>query len=145
MSKFDFLDDVLYHAKNAADAASKKTGDVMESGKLRYHIKQTNWELDKAYAKLGAIVYEAKKSEEDFEDVIALATTEIDDLSDRLEILENRLCEFKRVVKCQNCGKENERGAVFCNRCGSTFTINAETVPPEENLEDEDEDDVSEE
>lgn len=128
MSKKDFLDDMLYKAKNVADVASKKTGDAWEAGKLRYLIKQTDFDMEKAYSKLGAIYYESRKSDEDFSDAVGMAVEEIDILAERLEELNEKLRTYKKVLKCKNCGKENEQGSVFCNRCGSTFPVGERTL-----------------
>lgn len=122
MSKFDeMLEEFLFKARNVADVAGKKTSEVVESGKLRYQAKQLEWDIEKTYAKLGAIVYESKRSTENFEEIISLAVSEIDALKERLEDLEGKLRTVKRVVKCESCGKENDLSARFCARCGSAL------------------------
>ncbi|MDL2247905.1 zinc ribbon domain-containing protein, partial [Bacteroides sp. OttesenSCG-928-J23] len=120
MSRFDeLLEDFMFRAKSVADVAGKKTGDVVELSKLKYQAKQTEWDIEKTYAKLGAIVYESKKSTENFEEIIALAVSEIDALNEKLEELEGKMRAVKKVVKCGSCGKENELSARYCTRCGS--------------------------
>ncbi|MDR2933421.1 MAG: hypothetical protein LBV27_09990 [Oscillospiraceae bacterium] len=96
MSKFDeILDDVIYKAKVAADVAGKKTNEVVEFGKLKYKAKQVSWDIEKAYAKLGALVYEARKSDESFDEIIMLAVEELDKLNERLDRLEDKLAYMK--------------------------------------------------
>lgn len=130
MSKFDeFVDEFVYMAKNAADVATKKTGEVVEIGKLRYQMKQIQWEIEKSYAKLGAVVYESKKNDEDFSEMIGLAMSEIDDLLEKMDELGDKLRSFKRVVKCPSCARENENGAMFCSRCGEPLI---KEYPPSE-------------
>lgn len=120
MSRFDdFVDEFVFMAKNAADAASKKTGEVVEISKLRYQIRQTEWDIEKAYAKLGAIIYESKRSAEDFTDAILLATGEIDDLKLKRDQFEAKLRTYRKVQKCAKCEKENDMSASYCARCGS--------------------------
>jgi len=122
MNKFEELfDDILYKAKNVADAAGKKTGEVVGISKLKYQVKQTQWDIEKAYAKLGAFVYESKKSDEDFTDLIELAVNEIELLNSKLDDLEQEILACKRVVKCSGCGKENELTSSFCSRCGGSL------------------------
>lgn len=122
MSKFDeLLDDILYRAKNVADVAGKKTDEVINLSKLKYQVKQTQWDMEKAYAKLGAFVYESKKSDEDFTELISLAVSEIDLLCEKLDGLEQQILETKRVVKCSSCGKENELVNAYCSRCGTSL------------------------
>lgn len=127
MSKFDeIFDEFVYMAKNAADVATKKTGEVVEVSKLRYQIKQTQWEIEKTYAKLGAIVYESKKGTENFDEMIQLAVVEIDDLNQKLADLAQKVRAYKKIVECTSCSKENEMGALYCTRCGAPlFSENA--------------------
>ena len=132
MSVFEELfDDFMDKAKSVADTATRKTGDVVDMGKLRYEIKQTQWDIEKTYAKLGAIVYESKKSSENYDEVIDLAVSEIDSLCGKPQELEIRLRTYKKVVKCQNCGKENDQNFLFCSRCGSNLQTEEETKEPE--------------
>lgn len=120
MSMFDeFIDEFVFMAKNAADAASKKTGEVVETGKLKYQQKQSEWDLEKAYAKLGAIYYESKHSDEDLTDAILLATSEINELKAKIDRIEDSLRSYRKVKKCEKCGKDNDAGAQYCSRCGS--------------------------
>ena len=122
MSLFEELfEEFMDKAKIVADTATRKTGEVVDMGKLRYEIKQTQWDIEKTYAKLGAIVYESRKSSENFDEVIELAISEIDSLCSKLKELELRLRAHKKVVKCENCGKENARNFLFCSRCGSNL------------------------
>jgi rRNA maturation endonuclease Nob1 len=133
MSRFDeFVDEFVFMARNAADVASKKTGEVVETSKIRYQMKQVEWEIEKAYAKLGAIVYEAKKSADNFDEVIGLAVSEIDDLKARYEDLGEKMRNYKNMVKCPGCGKENDLNGAFCSRCGTPLATDA---PQEENTE----------
>ena len=123
MSRFDDLfDEIMWKARSAADVASQKTNEMVELSKLKYSIKQTQWDIEKAYSKLGAFVYESKKSNEDFSDLINLAVGEIDLLGEKLDELENQLLACKKVSKCSSCGKENAKEAAFCQRCGGIIT-----------------------
>ena len=130
MSVFEELfDDFMDKAKSVADSATRKTGEVVDMGKLRYEIKQTQWDIEKTYAKLGAIVYESKKSSESYDEVIELAVSEIDSLCGKLQELELRLRAFKKVTKCQHCGKENDQNFLFCSRCGSNLQAEEAAEP----------------
>ena len=132
MSKFEELfDEFKDKAKTVYGTASKMTSDAVDMGKVRYQIKQTQWEIEKTYAKIGAIVYEAKKGGEGMDDIIALAIAEVDAYNERLEELEKRLRSYKRVDKCPSCGKENDVDFSFCSRCG-TVLEREEAGPSEE-------------
>jgi len=132
MSRFDDLfDEIMWKARSAADAASQKTNEMVELSKLKYNIKQIQWDIEKAYSKLGAFVYEAKKrGDEDFADLINLAHGEIDLLGEKLEELEKQLLTCKKVSKCSTCNKENAKDAAFCQRCGAGIPEEKEETPP---------------
>lgn len=120
MGRFDeFLDEFLFMAKSAADAAGKKTGEVVEASKLKYQVKQTEWDLEKVYAKLGAIVYESKRSDEDFSESISLALGEIDELKLKLGNIEDTLKTYRKTKKCVKCDQDNDSDSAYCARCGS--------------------------
>ena len=57
-----FMDKVLDTARSAANAASEKAGEVYEIGKLKLQLSGLNSDLEKAYAQLGRLEYDAKKN-----------------------------------------------------------------------------------
>jgi uncharacterized protein with PIN domain len=134
----ELFEEIMSRAKTVADTAGKKTGEVVDMGKLRYQIKQTEWDIEKTYAKLGAIVYESRQSHENFDEVIDLAISEIDALNERQAELEERLRTYKKVSRCPGCGKENDLNSTYCSRCGTSIDVEvkepyvAEVIPEED-------------
>jgi len=120
MNKFE---DLFYEfkgkAKDMYGAASKATSEAVDYGKVRYAIKQTEWEIEKTYAKLGEVVYGTKKGATGLDEAVDLAVAEVDSLKEKLDELEARLRAYKKVEKCPACGKENETESCFCSRCGA--------------------------
>lgn len=134
MSRFDeFIDEFVFMAKSAADVASKKTGEVVEISKLKYQIKQAEWDLERAYAKLGAIAYESKRSNEDFNDAVVLATGEIDDLKLKIAGYEEALRAYRKVKKCSKCEYDNDVSAIYCVRCGLLLDNTETPADPDNN------------
>jgi uncharacterized membrane protein YukC len=86
---------VIGKAKVAADITAKKTSEVVEFGKLKYRAKTVAWDIEKAYAKLGALVYEARKSDDNFDDATLLVMEELDKLNAKLDDLESQLLNLK--------------------------------------------------
>ena len=125
--KFEELfEEIMTKAKTVANAAGKVTGEVVDIGKLRYQLKQTQWDMDKTCSKLGALVYESKKSNEDYSDIITLAISEIDALTEKLNDFEDRLRSYKKAKKCGGCGKSNDVNNTFCARCGEVLEVEDE-------------------
>lgn len=131
MARFDELfDEIVLRARSAADVAGKKTSEVVETGKLKYQVKQVSWDIEKAYAKLGAIVYEAKKSGENFDDLADMAMEEIGRLNRRYDELERRIMNVKNRCRQSTsvnipvedaspepCGEPVDEGCDCC--CGN--------------------------
>jgi len=113
-----FFDEFKDKAKTMYGVASKATSEAMEIGKLHYQIKQTRWDMEKTYARLGSYVYDARKGEQGLDDAINLAIAEVDALGEKLEELEQRLRARKKVGQCANCNKENDVDARYCCHCG---------------------------
>lgn len=126
MSRFD---DLLIKAKNVANAAGKKTGELVEVSKLKLEAVQINSDIQKAYERLGNVVYEQEKTGADNNDLIALCVSEIDGLLAELTDLNAKINEVKNTVKCMNCGAENPEGSLYCARCGSALNKPEYTSP----------------
>jgi len=95
MNKFeDLFYELKGKAKDMYGAASKATSEAVDYGKVRYNIKQTQWEIEKTYAKLGEVVYETKKGATGLDEAVDLAVAEVDSLQAKLEELEAKLREF---------------------------------------------------
>ena len=120
MSRFDeFVDEFVFMAKNAADVAGKKTGEVVEVARLKYQQKQAEWDLEKSYAKLGAIYHESQNSKEDFRDAIELAMNEITGLKENIKKIEESIRAYRKVQRCGKCAADNDVSALYCSGCGS--------------------------
>ena len=52
------LDDLLVNAKSAAANVGKKTGELVDSAKLRFVIAEIRSELSKKYEALGRYIYD---------------------------------------------------------------------------------------
>ena len=111
MSRFD---DLLPKAKTVANAAGKKTGELVEVSKLKLEAVQINSDIQKAYERLGSVVYEQEKTGADNNDLIALCVSEIDGLLVELSDLNAKINEAKNTVKCMSCGAENPEGSLYC-------------------------------
>ncbi len=126
MSRFD---DLLLKAKTVANAAGKKTGELVEVSKLKLEAVQINSDIQKAYERLGSVVYEQEKTGADNNDLIALCVSEIDGLLVELSDLNAKINEAKNTVKCMSCGAENPEGSLYCARCGSALNQVEYTSP----------------
>jgi len=114
MSRFeDALDEFIDKARQAADVAGKKTTEMVEYGKLKYKAKTVAWDIEKAYAKLGVLVYEARKSGDNYEDAVSLAVEEIDRLNAKLDDLEEQIADVRNSSVREARAKTKEEHTDF--------------------------------
>lgn len=109
---------ILGKVKNWANAAGKKTEEVVEASKLKLQIVSLNGDLSKAYEELGNMVYHAAKNNETVGEEMDAVMDKIDELHEKLAELESKVGEIKKVRTCGNCGADCPADAHFCSRCG---------------------------
>lgn len=113
------LDDLMEKARELADAAGKKTGELYELSKYKVECIRLSNELKKLYEKLGATVYKAVKTSDSDNSEIDAITAEIDDRRIRIAEIKDIMAELSDKQICKNCGAVNPKDAVFCLKCGA--------------------------
>lgn len=113
------FEDVVSRVKDVAETAGRKTGELVELGKIKLKIADLRREIASANEGLGRLVYDSRRSGEDVEDMIEACVSHIGELTAEMEELEEKIMESKNVVRCPACGSLNENTALFCNQCGA--------------------------
>lgn len=117
---------ILGKMKSWANAAGKKTEEVVESSKLKLQIVSLNGELSKAYEALGKMIFHAAKNNETVGEEMDEAMDKIDELLEKLAELEGKVGEIKKSRTCGNCGAVCAQDAQFCSRCGVILSVVSE-------------------
>ncbi len=119
MSNFDsFID----KAREVADVAVQKTGEIVEISKVRLQAIKINHNIQRAYERLGSIYYDSVKFGADSQELLDGCVREIDELLIELEKLNDMVPgENAAEIRCDKCGFENVPEAFFCARCGVPF------------------------
>ncbi len=112
------LESILNKAKDAAEAAGRKTGELVDVTKLKMEIARTERDLAATYEGLGRLAYDAKKGAEDQTELMDSCVAHIDELTAQLNAQREKLAEMKNAVRCAACGTLNDQDAVFCKACG---------------------------
>lgn len=115
----NMFDDFVIKAKDVADVATKKTGELYEISKYKYETIKINGDLKKLYERLGKSVYSMVKENYNNEDLVNSLTSEIDELLARLDVLKEKIAETKHVRVCKACGTNNPEDSIYCSKCGS--------------------------
>lgn len=113
------FDTALGKIKDFANAAGKKTEEVVEISKLKISKAQTNSDLQKAFERLGRVYYEMRTDEADYSDIVKVSIAEINELKAKLEDIDEKYAQVKQVIRCKKCGGFCARDSLYCARCGT--------------------------
>jgi len=108
----------LNMAKDAVQTAEKKTGEFIDTTKLKMEINRVERELAATFEGLGRLVFDAKKGSEDIDELMDTCVVHIDELNERLAKLQEKLAETKNAIRCPACGGLNDQDAAYCKSCG---------------------------
>ena len=112
------FESILNMAKDAVQTAEKKTGELIDTTKLKMEINRLERELAATFEGLGRLVYDAKKGAEDIDELMDTCVLHIDELNARLAKLQDKLAQSKNAIRCPACGGLNDQDAAFCKSCG---------------------------
>ena len=115
------LDDLLDKARQMADVAGRKTEEVVEASKNKMQAYKITTNIQRAYEKLGSIVYDSAKYGTDSAQLVESCIAEIDGLLAQLEEVNQKLDASRPGVSCSACGYTNAMGASYCSKCGASL------------------------
>jgi hypothetical protein len=118
------FDDVVVNAKTAAQAVSKKAGEVVELSKLRISLSGLRSDLNKQFLALGEAVYNNESEEE-----IAQIRSAIDETKLNIDEVEAILASVRNTVVCVNCGEKLQKNAQYCYICGTPVPTEKKVCP----------------
>lgn len=126
------FDDIILKARDLADAASKKTGELYEISKFKYECIRLNGEVKKLYEQLGSSVYYMIKEKYENNELVESLAEEIDERLARLKEINKIISEMKDVIECPICGSKNSVENIYCAKCGSKLKETYSAEQPEE-------------
>lgn len=113
------LDDVVINAKSAAEAVSKKAGQIVDASKLRINAAELSAEISKRFEALGQYVYESCRESLAADAEVVGKMAEIDELKAQHETVTKAISDKQNKVICPNCGKQSPNNVQFCSNCGT--------------------------
>ena len=126
------LDDLLDKARQMADVAGRKTEEVVEASKNKMQAYKITTNIQRAYEKLGSIVYDSAKYGTDSTQLVESCIAEIDEMLAQLEEVNRKLDASRPGVTCSACGYTNTMGSAYCNKCGASLSAAGQETPEEE-------------
>jgi chromosome segregation ATPase len=129
-----FLENLGKKVGEAAQAAAKKSSELVEVTKLNASIGSETDKIQKLYNQIGKLVYEKYAETGEADEIVAAACAEIAEHELNIKELRKKIAEVKGVKQCSGCGAEMERNQVFCSKCGARNELPApaavEEKPP---------------
>lgn len=120
MGKFDgILDDVVVNAKAAASVVSKRATYVYDSSKQKLAAAELRGEINKKLKELGALTYKSQTSDVDCTADIAKIVSQITELKENLDTINQNIVSAKNQKKCPQCEANLPKNSLFCNICGA--------------------------
>ena len=123
------IDELLNKAKAVANAAGKKTGEMVEVSKLKLQVVQLNSDVEKVFKRIGELTYSHFRNNTDTNREIEDAMAEIDKMYQEIESLNIKINSAQQMIKCANCGAANSVDAMFCSRCGKSLNEENKNEP----------------
>jgi len=114
------LDDLIVNTKSVAENIGKKTGEIIDSAKLRIQIADIKRDLSKAYEELGIVAFNLCN-------IGAVKDSNLDDHCLKVKELLSQLESAQSlkdgsnesVTVCPFCEEKFTTEVVYCSKCGS--------------------------
>lgn len=120
-----FLENLGKKVGEAAQAAAKKSGELVEVTKLNVNINTEEDKIQKLYSQIGKTVFEKYVATGEASDDIREACEAITVHEQNIKSLREKISEVKGTKSCIGCGAEMEKTQIFCSKCGAKNDVAA--------------------
>ncbi len=114
-----FFDNMGKKLGEAAQAAAKKSGELVEVTKLNVNIGSEEDKMQKLYTQIGKKVYEKYAATGTVDEDLVEDCEAIRIHDQNVKGLKEKILEVKSMKQCTGCGAELERNQIFCSKCGT--------------------------
>lgn len=118
----DFIKSFKQRFSTTANKAIKASNEMVEVSKVMISINSIKTDIDTAYRQIGEKVYQSYTSDEGISEDTVTICQRIDELKTKLDELNERRRELKKIKLCPNCGSENAAEHKFCKDCGAQIS-----------------------
>lgn len=124
----DFIKNITKKVTETAKVAAKKSGEMVELTKLKMNISSEEDKIEKEYAQMGKIVFEAFERGEKVGDEFEAHCEKIVSYRENIKAMKDQILKLKNIKVCPECGGEVESEALFCPKCGTKQELILEPV-----------------
>ena len=110
---------------DGAKVVSEKTKKVTGVASIKTQINSTKSGLTKLYKDLGKAYYEDPENAEALADIV----NEINNVNDKVAILEKKLAVKQGKIKCEACGEYMSAEYAYCPKCGAQVEVAEHFLP----------------
>jgi predicted RNA-binding Zn-ribbon protein involved in translation (DUF1610 family) len=114
-----FFENFGKRVSEAAQAAAKKSSELMEVTKINMNIAQEEDRIKKLYTSIGKKVYESYLKDPGMYVQFKEECTGIDSHNENIKKMKARILEAKNLRLCSGCGEEIGVEVVYCPKCGA--------------------------
>lgn len=114
----DFMDNMKRVASETAQAAVKKSGELVETAKIKYAIFDLKNEIKKTYEEIGRELYRQYSENADAAECVRQKCLRIDALNHEIAQLSRKLGDLKNMIECVQCRKTCKIEMEYCPYCG---------------------------
>lgn len=123
-----FLENLGKKIGETAQAAAKKSSELVEVTKLNASISAEEDKIHKLYLQIGKAAYQQFRETGATEEYLREACEQIVAHEQNIQSLREKIAEVKGIKTCVGCGAEMERAQIFCSKCGTKNEI-AQAAP----------------
>ncbi|NLH96414.1 MAG: zinc ribbon domain-containing protein [Clostridiaceae bacterium] len=114
-----FFENLGKKVGEAAQAAAKKSSELVEITKLNASINSEEDKIQKLYSQIGKTIFENFEQTGTADDAVKEACVQITEHMANIKAYREKIAELKGIKSCINCGAEMERTQLFCGKCGT--------------------------
>lgn len=118
-----FLENLGKSIGGAAQAAAKKSGELVEITKLNVNINAEEDKIQKLYTQIGKSIFEKYVATGEASDEVKEACEAITVHEQSIKSLREKIADVKGTKACIGCGAEMDKAQVFCSKCGAKNEI----------------------
>ncbi len=118
-----FLENLGKKIGETAQAAAKKSSEIVEVTKLNANISSEEDKIQKLYTQMGKAAYQKFSETGNTEEYLREACEQVVAHEQNIKALREKIAEVKGIKTCSGCGAEMERMQIFCSKCGTRNDI----------------------
>lgn len=114
----DFLGNVKKMVTDTTQTVVKKSGEVLETTKIKYGIFNLKNDIDLIYKEIGKEIYNKFETGDDVFDSVNSKCELIREKNKEIAQMEKEIANVKNIVYCANCENVCDKQMEFCPKCG---------------------------